>query len=221
MRLTQLSHCRACPRLVQHHAEVIARYPDYHASPVGSWGDPRARVLVVGLAPGLHGAARTGKAFVGDASGEFLFARLYQNGFASHADAQQARLINLRLTNVVKCLPPGNAPLTSEINQCAGFLRQELSQLLLERARQPRVVLALGGVAHRAICRTLGISAPFQHNAMCKLARRHALVSSFHPSRLNVNTGRLTDSMFDEVLQNVRQLLNGGEVAGPSQPGAL
>jgi uracil-DNA glycosylase family 4 len=174
-------------------------------------------VLVVGLAPGLHGAARTGKAFVGDASGEFLFERLYHNGFATHADPQQASLINLRLTNVVKCLPPGNAPVASEINQCAGFLAQELAELLRPQARQPRVVLALGGVAHRAVCRTLGIPAGnFQHNGTVPLGSRHALVSSFHPSRLNVNTGRLTKPMFDQVLQNVRSLVRDDVMASPS-----
>lgn len=219
MKLSQLSSCRACPRLVQHHAEVAIKYPEYHANPVGSWGDRRCRVLVVGLAPGLHGAARTGKAFVGDASGDFLFERLYHNGFATHADPQQASLLNLRLTNVVKCLPPGNAPVASEINQCADFLAQELADLLRPQARQARVVLALGGVAHRAVCRTLGVPAgTFQHNGTIPLGKRHTLVSSFHPSRLNVNTGRLTKPMFDQVLHNVRTLLSDPDIASSSLP---
>ncbi|MCR9261386.1 MAG: uracil-DNA glycosylase [Pseudomonadaceae bacterium] len=219
MKLAQLASCRACPRLVQHHAEVASQYPDYHARPVGSWGDKRYRVLVVGLAPGLHGAARTGKAFVGDASGEFLFEGLYDNGFATDPDPQQASLINLRLTNVVKCLPPGNAPIASEINQCAGFLLQELTHLLRPQARQARVVLALGGVAHRAVCRTLQIPAgTFQHNGTVALGSRHTLVSSFHPSRLNVNTGRLTRPMFDKVLRNVRSLLSGRDIASSTAP---
>lgn len=200
--LSSLPNCRRCPRLVARHAEVRQQYPGYHAAPVGAWGERRARLLIVGLAPGLHGAARSGRAFVGDASGDFLFAGLARTGLASDADPQRARLLNTRITNVVKCLPPGNAPTASEINTCMGYLRSELQSFYTAGVRKPRVILTLGGVAHRAVCRTLGVKgADFAHAGQWQIERKLALLSSFHPSRLNVNTRRLTPAMFDAVLR--------------------
>ena len=200
--LSTLSECVRCPRLVAHHVQVRAAYPHYHAAPVGAWGIARARLLIVGLAPGLHGATRTGRAFVGDASGEFLFAALHRQGFATHAEPALARLCNARITNVVKCLPPGNAPTGSEIQACSGYLQSELRGFCPLGARTPRVVLTLGGVAHRAVCRALDVKgAAFGHGSEWRVRPNLTLLSSFHPSRLNVNTGRLTAGMLDAVLE--------------------
>jgi uracil-DNA glycosylase family 4 len=161
------------------------------------------------LAPGLHGATRTGRAFVGDASGEFLFAALHRRGFATHPEPARARLRNARITNVVKCLPPGNAPVSSEINTCMGYLRTELRGFCPLDARRPRVVLSLGGVAHRAVCRALEINrAPFVHGGEWLVRPHFWLLSSFHPSRLNVNTRRLTADMLDTVLERAAACLD-------------
>ncbi len=205
--LASLPACRRCSRLVAKHKEVRLRYPGYHAAPVGAWGDPRARLLVVGLAPGLHGAARSGRAFVGDASGDFLFAGLARHNLATSADPQRAKLLNTRITNVVKCLPPDNAPTTAEINTCLGYLRTELQQFYSPGVRKPRVVLTLGGVAHRVVCRALSVKHTFAHGAECQVHPQLTLLASFHPSRLNVNTRRLTPVMFDTVLQRAQMSL--------------
>jgi len=206
--LRTLASCRRCPRLVKWHTQVRREYPSYHASPVGAWGDWRARLLIVGLAPGLHGAARTGRAFVGDASGEFLFAALYRQGFASTATPPSARLIGARVTNVVKCLPPQNAPKAAEIRACGGYLREELRQLCPSAMRLPRVIVALGGVAHRAVCGALDLRRDgFAHGMKREIANRTHLISSIHPSRLNVNTKRLSAAMLDEIFVSARALL--------------
>ena len=181
-------------------SEIKTQYPDYHAAPVGAWGDPRPRILIVGLAPGLHGAARTGKAFVGDASGRFLFAALHRAGLASAAEPERAQLQGVRITNVVKCLPPGNAPNAAEMSACADYLQDEMQRYFSPRVRTPRVLISLGGSAHRAVCRSLGVSgAGFCHAGVTEVSPRRHIVSSYHPSRLNVNTGRLTEDMLDEV----------------------
>ncbi len=201
-----VKRCRLCPRLVQHHQAVQQRYPEYHAQPVGAWGAARARVLLVGLAPGLHGACRTGKAFVGDDSGKFLFAALHRLGMASSPDPLNAQLIRTQLTNVVKCLPPGNAPLGEELANCSHHLIAELHSFGVEqRIRQPRAIVVLGGTAYRAACRALKIrSQGFAHGAHRDVASGIRLFASFHPSRLNVNTHRLTADMLDDVLRRAR-----------------
>jgi len=208
VELSSLPNCRRCPRLVARHAEVRQLHPTYHAAPVGAWGDPRARLLIVGLAPGLHGAARSGRAFVGDASGEFLFAGLARRGLASSADPQAARLRRTRITNIVKCLPPGNAPTAAEVSTCMDYLLAELQLFCPARVRKRRVILTLGGVAHRAVCRALGVrGTEFSHGGEWPVHARLTLLSSFHPSRLNVNTRRLTDEMFDAVLSRAVRCL--------------
>jgi uracil-DNA glycosylase family 4 len=207
--LSKLADCARCPRLAAHHAEVRERHPHYHAAPVGAWGDPRARLLIVGLAPGLHGATRTGRAFVGDASGEFLFAALHRQGFATDATPDQAALLNTRITNVVKCLPPGNAPKGSEVQSCMGYLQAELNAFCPAAVRKPRVVLTLGGVAHRAVCRALQVKgAAFSHGGTWRPRQNLLLLSSFHPSQLNVNTKRLTADMLDAVLASAGACLD-------------
>lgn len=207
--LAELPTCRRCPRLTAHRDAIRETYPDYQASPIGGWGPRSARLLVVGLAPGLHGAARTGKAFVGDASGEFLFAALHAQGFASDPDPERARLIGARITNAVKCLPPGNAPAAAEVNECRRYLAAELEHHCPSRARRGRLVIALGGVAHRAVCRTLGLNGvPFAHHAIYQVSTHLRLLSAFHPSRLNVNTGRITQPMLRAVFASAGEYLS-------------
>jgi uracil-DNA glycosylase family 4 len=195
--------------MVAHHKAVRCRHPGYHAAPVGSWGARRPRLLIVGLAPGLHGAARTGKAFVGDSSGEFLFKALYRCGIASSADPASATLRAARITNAVKCLPPNNAPTRTEIDSCAQHLIGELKQFCgSPRNRRHRVVVCLGGVAHASVCRALGIRQfTFTHGGTHRMHAGCSLVSSFHPSRLNVNTGRLDQNMLEVALKQAQQLL--------------
>lgn len=198
-----LDACQRCPRLVAHHAACAEDYPHYWLAPVPSLGAVRPRVYIVGLAPGLHGAGRTGLPFTGDASGRFLFDGLCKHGFARQEDNRH-RLLGVRISNAVKCLPPGNAPTATEVNNCRDFLAAELRHYVLI-GRTPRVVLALGGLAHRAVSRALGLGTlAFKHGARTQLDAHRLLLASFHPSRLNVNTGRITPAMLDDVLRAVR-----------------
>lgn len=206
--IADLAACRRCSRLVQYRDELRRVDARIIATPVGSWGVRRPAVLIVGLAPGRLGAARSGKAFVGDASGEFLFAGLHQHGYASSALPARARLTNARLTNVVKCLPPGNAPTPAERQACAHFLEQELGQYCPRSARTRRVIICLGGVAYQAVRRTLRLPAEgFHHGIEQAITDKLTLLGSYHPSRLNVNTGRMTPDMLSEVLVRSRQLI--------------
>ena len=142
--------CRACPRLASFLDEVNGRYPDYYCAPVPPFGAPDARFLVVGLAPGMHGANRTGRPFTGDHAGILLYRMLHRHGFSTHENSESAdddlRLLDARITNAVKCLPPENKPVGAEINTCNAFLAEELRAL-----PAGSVVMALGGIAHRAI----------------------------------------------------------------------
>ncbi len=206
--MRELSLCRACPRLARHHDVVREQHPHYHAAPVGQWGDRHARLLIVGLAPGLHGATRTGQAFVGDSSGKTLFAALARSGWASHAEPEDAKLLRARITNVVKCLPPANRPDASEINQCQPWLQSELADFWSANIRTRRVVLCLGGVAYHATRKALALDkAVFSHGVMEQLDERRWLAASYHPSRQNVNTGRLTPEMLVEILAKIRRTL--------------
>ena len=203
-----LASCRACPRLASYLDEVREQHPDYHAAPVAAWGSKRARLLVVGLAPGMHGANRTGRPFTGDASGVFLFAALARSGFATDARPDHAALRGVRITNAVKCLPPGNRPSMAEVRECGGHLHAELEELWHPGVRQPRCILALGQIAHQAIGGALGERLPpFRHGQVQRLADTLWLADTYHPSRQNTNTGRLTVAMLDEVLEVVRGLL--------------
>ena len=205
-----LADCRLCPRLVAHLDEIREKHAGYHAAPVSAWGRSDARLLIVGLAPGKHGANRTGRPFTGDASGSFLFESLAANGFATHPRADDAKLNNTRITNAVKCLPPQNKPNGKEIKTCARYLDHELGQLWQPGFRRPRCVLCLGRVAHHSVVNVLnapGVS--FIHGRCVQTARGLWLVDCYHPSRQNVNTGRLTRGMLDTVLAKVCALLEG------------
>ena len=201
--------CRACPRLAGFLDAVKERHPGYYCRPVPPFGDPAARFLIVGLAPGLHGANRTGRPFTGDHAGILLYQVLHKYGFASTAESVASDdglvLSQCRITNAVKCLPPDNKPIGAEINNCNTFLANELQLLPADS-----VVLALGGIAHRAIVKALGerqADFSFAHAALHKLGHIR-LLDSYHCSRYNTNTRRLTAAMFDAIFAEVRQLLD-------------
>ncbi len=214
---SQLLACDACPRLVALRGRVRSLHPDYHAAPVAPWGPKTARLLIVGLAPGMHGANRTGQPFTGDASGRFLFDSLYRAGFATAPRAENAELNGTRITNAVKCLPPGNRPLAAEIRNCSAYLTAEIGTLLGRRPRRSRVVLCLGRLAHEAVARVLpvvlNLSGPvpvpaFTHGRRTEIATHVYLVDTYHPSRQNTQTGRLTRTMLDAVLSDIRRIID-------------
>lgn len=197
-----MTECRACPRLAAHLDAVRQAHPEYYARPVTPWGRRDAQLLIVGLAPGMHGANKTGQPFTGDASGFFLFEALHRAGFASTSDPFSATLRNARITNAVRCLPPGNRPKPEEVRRCSGYLAHELRQLWRPSARKPRCVLALGRIAHDAVGIALERRLPaFGHGNEVSLEDGFLLLDTYHPSRQNTNTGRLTAQMLDDILR--------------------
>ena len=201
--------CRACPRLSAFLDDVQGRYPDYYCRPVPPFGASDARFLIVGLAPGMHGANRSGRPFTGDHAGILLYQMLHKYGFGSRDHSESVddglELIDCRITNAVKCLPPDNKPVGAEINTCNSFLASEL-QLLPAGA----VVVALGGIAHRAIIKAMGLRQAdykFGHAALHDVGSFRVL-DSYHCSRYNTNTRRLTEEMFDAIFAQVRDLLD-------------
>jgi len=207
--------CRDCPRLSDFLDQTARKYPDYHARPVAPFGDPAARLLIVGLAPGMHGANATGRPFTGDHAGILLYQTLFDYGFSnqpvSASRDDDLQLSNCRITNAVKCLPPQNKPLLDEVKQCNRFLKAELAGL-----PNPAVVLALGKLAHDAVLRVLGLrlsSHPFGHNRVHQLSDSLCLLDSYHCSRYNTQTRRLTPDMFGDVFKNAQQLLAGGQTS--------
>jgi len=194
-------NCRLCPRLAGFLGEVREKHPAYHAKPVPSFGESRPRLLVVGLAPGLHGANRSGRPFTGDHAGILLYTTLHRHGFASRPESVSAddglRLIGCRITNAVRCVPPANKPESAEVRRCNGYLAAELGELPPGAA-----ILALGSVAHGAVLRALGLRArdhAFAHGAVHGLGEGGALFDSYHCSRYNTQTRRLTPQMFEAV----------------------
>lgn len=185
------------------------KHPDYHARPVAPFGDSHARLLIVGLAPGMHGANATGRPFTGDYAGLLLYEALYEFGYSNKPSSESLsdglELKNCRISNAVKCLPPQNKPTGEEINQCNSFLAAELAAL-----PKPAVILALGTVAHQAVLKGYGLKqgdTRFAHNARHSLPGGRTLVDSYHTSRYNVQTKRLTKAMFSEVFHSIGQLL--------------
>ena len=202
--------CKACPRLATFLGEVKAAHPDYHCAPVAAFGDDEARLLIVGLAPGMHGANATGRPFTGDYAGILLYQTLHQFGFASAAESVSAmdglRLIDCRITNAVKCLPPQNKPTGEEIKTCRQFLAAELNDV-----PEGGVIVALGGIAHRSVVAAFGLKQQaygFGHAAIHSLPRRIGLIDSYHCSRYNTQTRRLTTEMFHQVFAEARSRLN-------------
>ncbi|MCX7171870.1 MAG: uracil-DNA glycosylase [Proteobacteria bacterium] len=203
-----LTACTACPRLADFLGDVRQQYPAYHARPVVPFGDPRARLLIVGLAPGMHGANRTGRPFTGDHAGILLYQTLHRFGFANRAEAMAVgdglELVDCRITNAVKCLPPQNKPEPAEIRTCNHYLAAEL-----KGSPELQVILALGGVAHKAVLMALDLKLkafPFQHAARHALPERggRVLIDSYHCSRYNTQTRRLTADGFAAVFSAVR-----------------
>jgi uracil-DNA glycosylase len=213
--------CRSCPRLVAHR-EMMAvvkrrayRDWDYWGRPIPSFGDPRARLLVLGLAPAAHGGNRTGRMFTGDRSGDFLFRALYQTGFASQPASLSRddglRLNDAYITAAVRCAPPDNKPTPEEFRNCRMYFERELDLLV-----NLRVVVALGKMAfdvYLSVLRDRGVirsraAFPFAHNAEHRTAPgQPLLISSYHPSQQNTSTGRLTDTMLRDVFLRARNHL--------------
>ena len=204
--------CRACPRLAAFLTQQRASYPGYHARPVSPFGDVEARLLVVGLAPGMHGANATGRPFTGDFAGILLYETLHRFGFSSGPRSVSVddglELYNCRITNAVKCLPPQNKPSVEEINTCNAHLRKEIRQLPSES-----VIVALGAIAHTAVLKALGLKQAtfrFGHGNLHLPAAHLHLLDSYHCSRYNTQTRRLTPEMFHEVFARARALLEPG-----------
>jgi uracil-DNA glycosylase len=205
--------CPLCPRLVALRAACRSEHPDWWNAPVPVWGDPDAWLAVVGLAPGKHGANRTGRPFTGDGAGELLFAILLELGLATGRYAGRAddglRLTGATIVNAVRCLPPGNRPTPEEVRTCRPYLAAPLAAL-----PRVRVIVALGAVAHESTARALGLApgrVGFGHGAEHPLPDGRVLIDSYHCSRLNQNTGRLTAAMFRAVF--ARAVALGGEPA--------
>lgn len=204
--------CRQCPRLSAFLGQVSAQYPAYHARPVAPFGAEQPRLLIVGLAPGMHGANATGRPFTGDHAGILLYRTLFEFGFSNQPESRSREdglvLRDCRITNAVKCLPPGNKPVPQEVRQCNPFLQAELDTL-----PAGAVIIALGRVAHDAVLRACGLrlsARPFAHAAVHELPRGFRLVDSYHCSRYNTQTRRLTPEMFATVFRLARARLDGG-----------
>ncbi len=205
--------CRRCPRLVEWREEVAATKraafagEDYWGRPVPGFGDPAARILVLGLAPAAHGANRTGRMFTGDRSGDWLYRALHRAGLASQPTSTHAAdgltLHGAWVTSAVKCAPPGNAPTPAERDACRPFVAAELAAL-----GDVRVVVCLGGFAYQAACALLGVRRPprFGHGVEVTAPNGLVLLCSFHPSQQNTFTGRLTEPMLDQVLTRATTL---------------
>lgn len=205
------ANCKRCPRLSAFLKEVRREFPDYHAKPVAPFGDDDPRLLIVGLAPGMHGANATGRPFTGDYAGILLYETLYAFGYSNQPESSSRsdglRLKACRITNAVKCLPPQNKPVGAEINTCNGYLKAELAAL-----GEGSVILALGSIAHGAVLKALGLKLkdhPFGHGLCYALPHNRWLVTSYHCSRYNTQTGRLTPRMFQDVFALIGELSAG------------
>ena len=215
---SQIIACRKCPRLVSWREQVARekrkayRDQEYWGKPVPGFGDPKARLLVVGLAPGAHGSNRTGRQFTGDGSGNFLYPALHRAGFAnqphSSARGDGLTLHDMYISACARCVPPDNKPSNDELNNCQPFLERELEII------QPKVIVALGRVAFDRIVRIYSTSVhgprstvEFSHGAVYELMTEHWLLASYHPSQQNTLTGKLTVEMFDQIWTKAKALL--------------
>ncbi|MGB7815909.1 MAG: uracil-DNA glycosylase [Methylotenera sp.] len=203
--------CRQCTRLATFLDGVKVKQPNYFCKPVPQFGDANAKLVIVGLAPGMHGANKTGRPFTGDFAGILLYETLHKFGFATQPQSVSAsddlQLINCRITNAVKCLPPENKPLPAEITTCNQFLAAELQQLAPNS-----VILALGNVAHLAVLKAFGLKIKdykFGHATKHVLANGLILYDSYHCSRYNTQTRRLTAAMFYAVFAEIQRELKG------------
>lgn len=204
--------CALCPRLADYRRANRAANPDWHNAPVGSFGGNDARLLIVGLAPGMRGANRTSRPFTGDWAGDLLYQTIDRFDFSrGRYDARAddgLTLVDCRITNAVRCVPPENKPVGTEISACAPFLAREI-----ESMPNLKVLLALGSIAHGAVLSVLGLrksSVKFVHGALHPMPGGRMLADSYHCSRYNTNTGRLTTEMFEEVFAGIRRHLDVG-----------
>ena len=211
----QITSCSQCPRLLQHIRKVRdnrpQRYNDqtYWARPVPSFGDPKARLLIIGLAPAAHGGNRTGRMFTGDSSGEWLMKAMFETGFANSPNSVSIDdgllLSDAYVTSIVKCAPPMNKPINSEISNCSSFLRSELDLLKSSVV----VVITLGKMAFDTFCKLSDVKGLFfKHNSVYQLDSTKTLIVSYHPSRRNTNTGTLTWPMWIQIFEKAKSILD-------------
>ena len=227
----RIARCRKCPRLVVYRGTVARekrpsfRNWEYWGKPVPGFGDPGAKLLILGLAPAAHGANRTGRMFTGDRSGDFLYQALYRTGFANQPTSKHAgdglQLLNAYISAVVRCAPPANQPLPSELANCRPYFEQELELL------RPRAVLALGSIAMRAYLGILKRNARIQSFAPFWFGHGASywfgdelpkLFASYHPSQQNTFTGKLTAGMLEDVLRGIREFLDNQPATAPPGP---
>ena len=201
--------CRRCPRLVAYLDVCRARWPDHRCRPVPGFGDEHPRLIIVGLAPGIHGGGRTGRVFTFDSSGEWLFGMLYEVGLASSPLSERPgdalKIPGVYITSAARCAPPGNKPLPVELAHCRPYLESELRHLT-----GALVILALGRIAHESILRIYDLKPmkyPFGHGSEHRLPDGRILLDSYHPSRQNTNTGKLTKSMWRAVFKKAKSLM--------------
>ena len=204
------TQCKDCDRLADFLAQSKQKFPNYFCKPVPPFGDDKAKLLIVGLAPGLHGANATGRPFTGDYAGILLYETLHKFGFSSASESISVddglQLKNARITNAVKCVPPQNKPTPAEIKTCNQYIQQELLALTHDH-----IVLALGRIAHETTLRSLGLRLkdfPFSHGAIHELPEQFILVDSYHCSRYNTSTKRLTVDQFEAVFAKIRKLID-------------
>ena len=216
----EIINCHRCMRLVEWREEIAKIKKrayldwDYWGKPVPGFGDIHGQVLVVGLAPGAHGSNRTGRMFTGDSSGDFLYPALFKAGFASQPDSHHVndgmQLSNMYITAICRCVPPQNKPTPDEIRNCNPYLRKEISQM-----KNISVIVSLGALAHNQLLKiyseitNTNLKFPFAHGKIEKIAENLPfIISSYHPSRQNTQTGKLTKEMFDNVWNSVNQIIN-------------
>ncbi len=202
-------NCLLCPRLVDFRNDLRDKHPDWFNGPVPAFGPENAQLLIVGLAPGMQGANKTGRPFTGDYAGDLLYSTLSTYGFSEGCfDARiddGLKLVNCRITNAVKCLPPENKPIGEEVKMCQRYLIPEFE------LPNVKVILVLGRVAHEATVKALSLKQkdfPFSHGGTHALPNGKYLIDSYHCSRYNTNTGRLTEQMFHDVFDKIRQLIS-------------
>ena len=203
-------NCTACPRLSSFLKENRKNYPDYHARPVPPFGVKKPKLLIVGLAPGMHGANATGRPFTGDHAGILLYQMLYQYGFSNKPESVHLKdglkLKQARITNAVKCLPPDNKPIGEEVNACNSYLAEELKVI-----DKKAIIICLGLISHKAVIKALGLRQkdyPFEHGRAHELENGKCILDSYHCSRYNTNTGRLTEEMFSAIFKQAQKQIS-------------
>lgn len=209
MVLCPAKNCARCSRLVEFRRSNQEKYSSYHNAPVESFGDLSAEILIVGLAPGLHGANQTGRPFTNDYAGDILYPALAKFGFASGRYGKVKNdgfdLLNVRVTNAVRCVPPQNKVTSDEVSACREFLQQEIAAM-----PNLKIILSLGGVSHGAVLQALKLKKSqfkFAHGALHQLNGNLFLLDSYHTSRYNINTNVLTSDMFDQIIKRLRDLV--------------